>query len=365
MANYMLEETDAGNNPVKTSGKAATLNGGNALTLDEVIAGGNKNLSEYETGMQNAISSNEKAMNNALDQVGVDEKGNVKDGSATDKLIDVQNKNTEFAIDTIEQKQEQAEQDYTKEQAGAYADYQKQIDPYGVQAEQVAASGLSNSGYAESLKTQAYVAYQNRVAVARESFNRIVQDFNNQITQARLQNNATIAQIISDAMAQRLQIMMEFSVRGNELYTQMVQGGASIKQQNISNYMSVYNQLMQEKQFDAQMAFQREQFEYQKAKAASSGSSGGSGSIQKSSGGSSSSSSGKKTISKSEAATIDAALTGKKTPAKSEPTVDMISVLKLGYGPISAKTLDRLIKQGKVEEYTEGGKLKYRKVFKR
>lgn len=327
--------------------------------LEDIENKGDKIYSDYKQGMQNAISSNEKAMNNALDQVGVDEKGNVKDGSATDKLIDVQNKNTEFAIDTIEQKQEQAEKDYTKEQAGAYADYQKQIDPYGVQAEQVAASGLSNSGYAESLKTQAYVAYQNRVAVARESFNRIVQDFNNQITQARLQNNATIAQIISDAMAQRLQIMMEFSVRGNELYTQMVQGGASIKQQNISNYMSVYNQLMQEKQhneslaenkrqFDAQMAFQREQFEYQKAKAASSGS------IKKSSGGSSSSSSGKKTISKSGAATID-----------SEPTVDMQSVLNLGYGPISAATLDRMIKQGKVEEYTSNGKLKFRKVFKR
>ena len=211
--------------------------------------------SDYNTGMENAISSNTENMNDALDQVGVDEKGDVKEGSATDKLIDAQNKNTDFAIDAIEQKQGQAEQDYTKEQAGAYADYQKQIDPYGVQAEQVAASGLSNSGYAESLKTQAYVAYQNRVAVARESFNRIVQDFNNQIEQARLQNNATIAQIITDAMNQRLQIMMEFSVRGTELYTQMVQGGASIKQQNISNYMSVYNQLMQEKQHNEQMAY--------------------------------------------------------------------------------------------------------------
>lgn len=271
MTNYIVMETDKGNSKH------------NALTLDGVKEDGNKILSEYESGMQNAISSNAENMNNALDNIGIDEKGNVKEGSATDKLIDASNANTDFAIEQVEQKKEQAEKDYTKEQAGAWADYQKQIDPYGVQAEQLASQGLSNSGYAESLKTQAYVAYQNRVAVARESLQRIVQDFENQITQAILQNNSTLAQIYADAMAQRLKIITEFGIRGNELYVQMVQGGASIKQQNLSNYMSVYNQLMQEKQFNEQMAFQREQFEYQKKKDAEN--SGGSDITKKSSDG--------------------------------------------------------------------------------
>lgn len=276
--------------------------------LEDVTEKGDQIYDEYTKGMESAITQNTNNMNAALDQIGVDENGNVKEGSATDKLMDAQNKNTDFAIEQIEQQKGQAEKDYTKEQAGAYADYQKQIDPYGVQAEQTAASGLSNSGYADSLKTKAYVAYQNRVAVNRESYQRIVQDFNNQITQARLQNNSALAEIYANAMAQRLQIITEFNVRGTELYTQMVQGSASLKQQNLSNYMSVYNQLVSEKQFNEQMAFQREQFEYQKSQDAAK-----SDTIKKSSGGGGGSRS-------SNVAKIDAALTGK--VAKKSDTSD-------------------------------------------
>lgn len=284
---------------------------------------------------------------------------------------------TDFAIEEINQQKAQAEKDYTKEQAGSYADYQKQIDPYGVQAEQVAASGLSNSGYAESLKTQAYVAYQNRVASSRESYQRAVLNYNNAITQARLQNNAALAEIAYQALQQQLELSLAGFQYKNTLLLDNADKQLTLEQMYHQRYKDVLQQINHEntlqeqiRQFNEDMAFKREQFEYQKEQDAerkatieklSGGSSGGT-----SGGGSSMSvkmASGKKTISKSEAATIDAALTGKKTPAKSEPTVDMSSVLALGYGQISAATLDRMIKQGKVEEYIEGGKLKYRKVF--
>lgn len=42
-------------------------------------------------------------------------------------------------------------------------------------------------------------------------------------------------------------------------------------------------------------------------------------------------------------------------------TVDMNSVLALGYGPMSADRLDQLVKTGQVEEYQEGNKIKFRK----
>lgn len=291
---------------------------------------------------------------------------------------------TDFAIEKVEQQKAQAESDYTKEQAGSYADYQKQIDPYGVQAEQLAASGLSNSGYADSLQTQAFVAYQNRVATAREAYQRAVLNYNNAITEARLQNNAALAEIAYQALQQQLELSLAGFQYKNTLLLDKAATKREIDNTYYSRYQDVlkqintentlkeqirqYNASMEEnkRQFDAQMAFQREQFEYQKAKAAGSGSSGGSGSITKSSGGSSSkssskSSSGNKTISKSQAKDISNALTGKKASV----SVDMQSVLDLGYGPISASKLNSLVSQGIVEEYTEGGKLKYRKVFKR
>lgn len=43
-------------------------------------------------------------------------------------------------------------------------------------------------------------------------------------------------------------------------------------------------------------------------------------------------------------------------------TVDMQSVLNLGYGPIDETSLENLIEKGEVEEYIEGGKLKFRRT---
>ena len=332
-----------------------------------------KRFTEVENDKSAAIKENNEMYDGMISN---SDKFYDKQIAASKEYAETQKQNqqaaTDFAIEEINQQKAQAQKDYTREQAGSWADYQKQIDPYGAQAEQVAASGLSNSGYAESLKTQAFVAYQNRVATARESYQRAVLNYDNAITQARLQNNAALAEIAYQALQQQLELSLAGFQYKNTLLLSKAETKRTIDNTYYSRYQDVLKQINTEnslkeqiRQFNEQMAFQREQFEYQKAKAAGSGSSGGSGSIKKSSGGSSSSSSGKKTISKSEAATIDAALTGKKSPKKSEPTVDMQSVLDLGYGPISATTLNRLVSQGKVEEYTEGGKLKYRKVFKR
>lgn len=152
------------------------------------------------------------AMLEALEENGIDKDNNVVEGSATDKAMDLQNEGTEFTIQQINQQKEEAKKDYEKEKSGAYTEYQKYIDPYGTQAEQVAMNGLSNSGYAESLKTQAYVAYQNRATALRESYNSIIQDYNNQITSARLQNSAALSEIYSSAVARRLQLLMEYSI---------------------------------------------------------------------------------------------------------------------------------------------------------
>ena len=46
----------------------------------------------------------------------------------------------------------------------------------------------------------------------------------------------------------------------------------------------------------------------------------------------------------------------------SDATVDMDSVRALGYGDISASTLNDYVSRGIVVEYEENGKLKYRKV---
>jgi hypothetical protein len=131
------------------------------------------------------------------------------------------NKNLDFAIDEIEQNKQQAHKDYIREQSGAYYDWQKQSDPYGVEAEKRAAAGLKGAaGYLASVQEGYYNTYQNRVAMAHEAYVKVVQNYDRDITNARLQNDATLAQIALDTMKQGLELALEGFQYKNQLLTE-------------------------------------------------------------------------------------------------------------------------------------------------
>ena len=207
-------------------------------------------LNTYTNEMTDAINANQAAQNKVLDQLGeMNDDGTWTEDSATDKLMDVQNESTDFAIQQIEEQKNRAEKDYAKEQGAAYADYQKQIDPYGVASEQMAANGLRNTGYAESSKVSMYNQYQTRITAARESYQNAIKDYDMAITQARLQNSSALAQIAVDALRQRMEYIIQFSTNNTSLLTSLASQRMAIKQQNLSNYMTVYNQLKGENYF--------------------------------------------------------------------------------------------------------------------
>ena len=79
-----------------------------------------------------------------------------------DKQSQLQQEQTDFTIEQIEQQKDQAHKDYLKEQSGAYKDWQKQSDQYGVNAEQMASSGMTNTGFSESSQVSMYNTYQNQ-----------------------------------------------------------------------------------------------------------------------------------------------------------------------------------------------------------
>ena len=61
------------------------------------------------------------------------------------KIIDT---STQQAIADIERNKEKTDKDLLKTNTALYTDYQKQINPYGVNAERLAEQGLANSGLA-------------------------------------------------------------------------------------------------------------------------------------------------------------------------------------------------------------------------
>lgn len=297
----------------------------------------------------------------------------------TNDLVKAQQAQSDLAIQGIKNDMAEAEKDYLKEQSAAYVDYQKQIDPYGINAERIASLGLSNSGYAESSKVAMYNQYQNRVAIAREAYTRATTDFKLGIAEAKAANSVALAEIRANALAQSLEIAMQFAMQNNSLLTEKARQQTAIRQQNFQNYMSVYDSIMQEnaliedvRQFNAQISEEKRQFNATMAEnkrqfnviqavraAAAKAKASGGGSSKKSA-----------SVKKSKAA-VDKIVKGKvardtandKPVKKSSPTVDMNSVLKLGYGPISEQRLSDLVDSGKVVQYVEDGKIKFKPNF--
>lgn len=185
-----------------------------------------------------------------------------------DKQTQLQQEQTDFAIQEIEQDKAQAQKDYTKEQSGAYVDWQKQSNEYGVNAEKEAAMGMGGTGFSESSQVAMYTAYQNRVAVAREAYTKAVQGYDNAITQARLQNNSILAEIAFQSLQQQLELSLQgFQYKNNLILEQAnkkleVDNTYHARYQDVLNQINTENALAEEiRQFDKQYKLEMDKYE--------------------------------------------------------------------------------------------------------
>lgn len=208
----------------------------------------------------------------------------------------------------IQQQKDVAKRNYETEANKARNDFQAYTNPYGVRAENLAARGLQNSGLSETAQLGGYNAYQNRVAAA----NKVLQDayvvYDNDINEARLNNDVAKAQ---NALT-KLQMQLQYSQTYYDTTSDLAQRNLA-NEQDLSNtyfgrYQSMMNQIQSEKeleenirqynanlaekqrQYNESLAYQRERdriadeqwerqfaLSQQAAAARSGGSSGGSG----------------------------------------------------------------------------------------
>ena len=159
-----------------------------------------------------------------------------------DKQSQLQQEQTDFAIEQINQQKDQANKDYLKEQSASYVDWQKQSNKYGANAEQMASAGLTNTGFSESSQVSMYNTYQNRVATARESYNQAVLNYNNAIKDAQLQNNAALAEIAYQSLQQQL----ELSLAGFQYKNQLILDQANKKIELDNMYYNRYQDVLQQ-----------------------------------------------------------------------------------------------------------------------
>lgn len=160
-----------------------------------------------------------------------------------DSLAQIQKDNTDFAIEKIEQQKEQAEKDYIKEQSGAYVDWRKQSNQYGAEAEKMASAGLANTGYSESSQVSMYNTYQNRVAMARDSLERAKLNYDNNIKEAMLQNNAALAEIYSNLYIEQAKLSLEGFQYKNQLVLELADKKTELKNMKWQKELAVLEQM--------------------------------------------------------------------------------------------------------------------------
>lgn len=208
----------------------------NDKRLTDVKAEQTQKESEINQTYDNMINNSNKFYQNQIDA----------SKEWAQKQGELQQANTDLAIEQINQQKEQTQKDYTKEQKASYTDYQKQVNDYGVNAEKMAAAGLNNTGYSETSKVSMYNTYQSRVATARDGLNKAILQYNNSIKEAQLTNNSKLAEIYSNALQQQL----ELSLKGFQYKNSLIE--AKINQINTNNtrydnkYQNVLAQINQE-----------------------------------------------------------------------------------------------------------------------
>lgn len=165
-------------------------------------------------------------------------------------IIDI---GTQQAIDEIERNKKEAEEQAEKTNRALYTDYQKQINPYGVNAEDMAEQGLGKSGLAETTKANYYNTYQSARTEAQNNANKIKADFDAKMVQARQNGDLQMAQAALAMYQQRVNDMYNlYNLRYQKEQDTLAQ----------ENWQKEYEQALQNQQWQQQ--FNQSQFDYQK-----------------------------------------------------------------------------------------------------
>lgn len=229
-------------------------------------------IKESDTLYDSMIGQSQKYYQDQIDAA--------KDYAEQQKVI--QQEQTQFAIDQVNQQKEQAKKDYTKEQQGAYVDYQNKINQYGVNAEQQVAAGMMGGGFGESSQVAMFNAYQNRIASSRESYNLAVMNYDNMIKDAILKNNAVLAEQAYNSLKAQLELSLQGFQYENSLLLEKANQKQALEKTYYDRMQDVLNQINQEnalaeevRQYNESLKLQQQELALAERKAASSSSSGG------------------------------------------------------------------------------------------
>ena len=125
------------------------------------------------------------------------------------KQNEIVQQQTNMQVAELEKNKQDIQRETDKTTKGLYAEYQKQANPYGSQAEQLASQGLANTGFAESSKVALYNTYQKNVTETLNNATKLKTDVDFQINQAKQQGNILAAQNALELYKQQAQMLIQ------------------------------------------------------------------------------------------------------------------------------------------------------------
>lgn len=153
---------------------------------------------------------------------------------------------TDAVVGGLEEKKNEAEDSYDIEAKAAYTDWQKASDPYGVNAEQMASMGMSNTGYSETSRVAMYNQYQNRVAVARATFNKATADYDRAIADAKMQNNVALARLASETYLKQAELSLYYLQKHDELLSKKEKAIEQVNATYATKWQDILKQMKEE-----------------------------------------------------------------------------------------------------------------------
>ena len=203
-------------------------------------------LNNINNTYNNMIQQSDSYYNNLQNQV----------NETRDKQLEIQREANDISLKKLDQAQEWAKKDYEKEQKAAYVDYQRQIDPHGIRQDNMASMGLTNSGWNETSKLALYNTYQNRVATAKESFDRVTAQYNLGYEEAVNSNNAKLLEIYSQASQKGL----ELALQGFQYKNSLIQSQLNAQQTTEDRYYNRWKDTLNQINTENALAEQKRQF---------------------------------------------------------------------------------------------------------
>lgn len=173
-------------------------------------------------------------------------------------------KQLENNLKKIEQQKQEAQKVRDEEEFKAKNSYEAYTNPYGAQSERLAASGLNNTGIAETSKLGAYTAYQNRVSNANKALQSAFTQYNLAMDDARLNNDVQKAQNALKALEMNIEFANSYYTNKANYSVNQLNTNQTTDTNYYNRYMDAINQINYEKEQAEKLRQYEEQFAYQK-----------------------------------------------------------------------------------------------------